>query len=188
MVLETEPPPVAAVRPDVPYELAGIVMRCLQKDPARRFSGVGELTRALFAFSPPPASPGLIRSEPPQAGAVGVSGARGVDTRPEAWGETLVGPTADAAPHVISTGREMMAQSPRASSLVPNVSSLAPSGAGGASLTVPRGGRPAPNRAIPIALAIVGAVFILGAGAAGIALLWTSQASMTSAVVSMEKP
>jgi serine/threonine protein kinase len=49
-IMTTAPPPLGAVRPDVPQGLAAIVLRCLEKDPAHRFPSVGELALALGAF------------------------------------------------------------------------------------------------------------------------------------------
>jgi len=48
----TDPPvPIHARRPDVDPELEAVVMRCLEKDPMRRFQSVGELIQALYPFS-----------------------------------------------------------------------------------------------------------------------------------------
>jgi serine/threonine-protein kinase len=41
------PPRVTDVRPDVPTDLADVIARCLEKDPAGRFPTVAELDRAL---------------------------------------------------------------------------------------------------------------------------------------------
>jgi serine/threonine-protein kinase len=46
------PRPLRAARPDVPPELEAIVVRCLEKDPNRRFQTVRELVEALAAFAP----------------------------------------------------------------------------------------------------------------------------------------
>jgi len=43
------PPPLATRAPRVPAALADVVMRCLEKDPARRFPGMRELRGALLA-------------------------------------------------------------------------------------------------------------------------------------------
>jgi len=46
-VLEKEPPPLREVRPETPPVLAAIVERCLQKNPAARFAGAGEIIDEL---------------------------------------------------------------------------------------------------------------------------------------------
>ncbi|MGE0455222.1 MAG: serine/threonine-protein kinase [Vicinamibacteria bacterium] len=46
-VLMQEPEPIAHVAPDVPAAIAGIVARCLQKEPAHRYRSAGELHAAL---------------------------------------------------------------------------------------------------------------------------------------------
>src|SRR5262249_21563958 len=42
-VIERDPPPLGELRRDVPAELAALVSRCLQKDPAQRFATTAEL-------------------------------------------------------------------------------------------------------------------------------------------------
>ena len=39
--------PPSRLRPDLPADLEAVVMRCLEKEPARRFADTGELARAL---------------------------------------------------------------------------------------------------------------------------------------------
>lgn len=57
--IQKEAPDVSALRPDVPPELAAIVRRCLEKDPAHRYPSARELEVALAAaaarapWSPP---------------------------------------------------------------------------------------------------------------------------------------
>jgi len=58
-VLEKPAPDVRTLRPEVPRELAAVVARCLEKDPARRFRDYADLRIALLPFSslvPIPAS------------------------------------------------------------------------------------------------------------------------------------
>jgi serine/threonine protein kinase len=43
-------PPLRAFRPDVHPDLEGVVLKCLEKDKARRYANVGELALALAAF------------------------------------------------------------------------------------------------------------------------------------------
>ncbi|MDP9149798.1 MAG: protein kinase [Myxococcota bacterium] len=51
-VLAREPRPLAELRPDLPEGLCDVVVRCLQKDPARRFGTVAELAVALLPYAP----------------------------------------------------------------------------------------------------------------------------------------
>jgi WD40 repeat protein len=53
--LERMPPPLTAVRPDVPAELSRVVQRMLAKDPARRFQTPAQVARALELFVQPAA-------------------------------------------------------------------------------------------------------------------------------------
>lgn len=50
-VLCDPPLTLCQVRPELPRQLDAIVRHCLQKDPASRFSDIGELAQALDAFS-----------------------------------------------------------------------------------------------------------------------------------------
>lgn len=51
MVIECAVESPRTLRPDLPVEFERIVMRCLEKNPARRFADVDELGAALAAFS-----------------------------------------------------------------------------------------------------------------------------------------
>jgi serine/threonine protein kinase len=57
MVLTEPPHPLHMVRSDVSAELSGLVNRCLERDPARRFADVGELAKALAPWAPPALQP-----------------------------------------------------------------------------------------------------------------------------------
>jgi hypothetical protein len=59
-VLEKPAPDVRSLQPNAPKDLAAVVARCLEKDPARRFRSYKELRNALLLFSslvPTPATP-----------------------------------------------------------------------------------------------------------------------------------
>jgi HAMP domain-containing protein len=49
--IQQQPPRPRSLKPDLPPDLEVAVLRCLEKDPSRRFQGVGELLRALSAVS-----------------------------------------------------------------------------------------------------------------------------------------
>jgi serine/threonine-protein kinase len=51
-----EPPPLlGSIKPELPPALDGVVMRCLEKEPNRRFPDVASLAQALAPFGPPEA-------------------------------------------------------------------------------------------------------------------------------------
>jgi len=59
LVLNADPPLPHTLRPELPVELERIVLRCLDKEPDRRFADVGALAAALAPFGP---SPELVSS------------------------------------------------------------------------------------------------------------------------------
>ncbi len=62
-ILTVAPKPIQSRRSDVPPELDAIVLRCLEKDPSRRFSSIPELVQALMPFGSGP----YMSSFPPGA-------------------------------------------------------------------------------------------------------------------------
>jgi eukaryotic-like serine/threonine-protein kinase len=55
------PPPLRALRPDVPAELEKIIGQCLEKDAARRYANVADLAVALLPFAPERAKASVAR-------------------------------------------------------------------------------------------------------------------------------
>jgi serine/threonine protein kinase len=52
LVLNSDPSPPRALRPDLPLELEAVILRCLEKDPSKRFATIAELVHALTPFGP----------------------------------------------------------------------------------------------------------------------------------------
>jgi serine/threonine-protein kinase len=52
MVVADPPTPLRAKRPDAPADLEHTILRCLEKDPARRIATVAELARSLLPHAP----------------------------------------------------------------------------------------------------------------------------------------
>jgi len=51
-IIRDAPTPLRALRPEVPADLEAIVLRCLEKEPARRFADVASLAEALSKVTP----------------------------------------------------------------------------------------------------------------------------------------
>jgi serine/threonine protein kinase len=49
-IVETPPPPPRQIRPDIPASLERICLKCLEKDPPKRYASASELARALEQF------------------------------------------------------------------------------------------------------------------------------------------
>jgi eukaryotic-like serine/threonine-protein kinase len=94
------PPPIRALRPDVPPQLEAVILRCLEKDRNRRYSNVAELARELATFGPKRArssverisriiqASGLSQSAvalPPSSGEATMVAGTGTNA---AWGQT----------------------------------------------------------------------------------------------------
>ena len=52
-ILRGPPPPMASVGPQVPPELEAVILRCLERDPARRMPSIVELAQGLAPFASP---------------------------------------------------------------------------------------------------------------------------------------
>ncbi len=105
-IAQDPPPPISALRADVPQELEAAVTRCLEKDLAKRFQSVSELAHAIERFAAPQPTgvaeriakvrTTVRRSSSPVARSsarVAVSGGTSVS-----WGETELGPTQASLP------------------------------------------------------------------------------------------
>jgi serine/threonine-protein kinase len=51
-ILTSAPPAVTALRPGIPPSLEAAVLKCLEKDPSRRFRNVAEVAQAIAPFGP----------------------------------------------------------------------------------------------------------------------------------------
>ena len=69
--LSEKPLPIVERRPDTPPDLAGIIMRLLEKEPSARFANADELSAALdgrisSGYAPPPRQPAPLIGQSPQ--------------------------------------------------------------------------------------------------------------------------
>jgi serine/threonine-protein kinase len=60
-ILQAPPTPLRKRLPGAPPALEAVLLRCLEKDPARRYASVGELALALAEFAPTRAQPSVER-------------------------------------------------------------------------------------------------------------------------------
>jgi eukaryotic-like serine/threonine-protein kinase len=133
--IQTPPPPLHGLRPDLPPAAEAVVLRALAKNPAERFSSAAELAQAIE------------RAWPQQPATAGVSANGRIDTTPF-WNK----PTAISTPAVVSArplGLDSVAFVPAPSAV------SAP-----ASAPIRRG-----PRALLIAVAALLALLLLGAAA-----------------------
>lgn len=63
-ILNDPPQSPRALRPELPLALEEIILRCLEKDPARRYPDMTELGRALAAFAPDGVTAARFRTAP----------------------------------------------------------------------------------------------------------------------------
>jgi hypothetical protein len=68
-ILETDPPPITNIAPEVPRELEAIVARCLQRNRDHRFQTAQELAQALAPYAV--AGAGSVHAQGPMAGPLG---------------------------------------------------------------------------------------------------------------------
>jgi serine/threonine-protein kinase len=60
-ILQAQPTALRTSLPGAPPALEAVLLRCLEKDPARRYASVGELALALAEFAPASAQPSVER-------------------------------------------------------------------------------------------------------------------------------
>ncbi len=63
-ILNDPPQSPRALRPELPLALEEVILRCLEKDPARRYPDMTELGRALAAFAPDGVTAARFRTAP----------------------------------------------------------------------------------------------------------------------------
>jgi serine/threonine-protein kinase len=51
-IMNSAPPPILSLRPDLPHKLEAVILRCLEKDRQNRFANIAELAVALAEFAP----------------------------------------------------------------------------------------------------------------------------------------
>jgi serine/threonine-protein kinase len=110
LILQREPTPLRAARPDAPARLEACILRCLRKAPEERYANVAELAEALVEFAPPSAMVSAERarrmlSSPPRTSATSLpaispaisAGGVRVETTAVAQGLPTGAPVADDA-------------------------------------------------------------------------------------------
>ena len=148
-LLSDPPLPFELARPDLPYELACVVMRAIARDPAARFQSARELAAALAPFATTSGVADTLDLTEPPTIPVEIDEPRGSrtvvidDDARASWGTVLAAPpTARPAPPPTAPPEARRSESPRS----------AP----------PRASTPAPRsgRALGVVIAITTALFV----------------------------
>jgi serine/threonine-protein kinase len=108
LVLGSDPVMPSALRPDLPIELERAVLRCLEKEPGRRFANVAAFAEAIAPFAPPRDS--MVRTTGSRQAALlpASNGSRlpSATPTPAAWdGETKL----EGAPRKVAPNRRRIA-------------------------------------------------------------------------------
>ncbi len=154
LVLNSDPPMPGALRPDLPPELEGILLRCLEKEPDRRFFDVEALAAALSPYAPSVDSSGSGASGASSGprSSIGPRGSEPVSVTAPVASETppasaVTSPAASAPATVGDTVTVFEGRAPRASRSRRVVAALAAAallgGLGALYLTERRGAQPA---------------------------------------------
>jgi serine/threonine-protein kinase len=96
-VVQRAPEPISSVWPDCPPEIAAAVMRCLEKDPDRRYPSFSEVAEALASVLAGLREPDSAPLEPPTAPMAVPPAARRPTADPSASGVAALAPTAVVA-------------------------------------------------------------------------------------------
>jgi serine/threonine-protein kinase len=99
MIMTEQPRPPREIEPKLPIGLNNVVMRCLEKDPTKRYQNVAELAAALEPYAPASARGATGRI----SNVLNVSGMIEVSTAPTEPKESIAGAMSAGAPAQSST-------------------------------------------------------------------------------------
>jgi serine/threonine-protein kinase len=102
MIMTEQPKPPREINPQIPIALQTVVMKCLEKDPNRRYQNVAELAAAIEPFAPPSARGATGRI----SNVLNVSGMIEVSSAPTEPKESIAGAMSAASPVQVSTSVE----------------------------------------------------------------------------------
>jgi serine/threonine-protein kinase len=97
-VVADAPRPLRAAAPSIPEGLEEAIMRCLEKDPARRHASVGALAAALAPYASPAGRTSVER-------VIGAIGRAGAAPGPSPGGRAAAGPAGDEARSLLGLAR-----------------------------------------------------------------------------------